>query len=252
MLGERSYSSLVIAMLGLAGVTFVALRFVVAPYGRHARGGWGPTIPEKLGWALMESPSLVLFSALFWSGSRSGDWAARTLWAMWTVHYAHRALLYPLRLPRTGKRMPAVIALLAIIFNVLNSTLNGGWLGSLSAYPEGWLMSPQFLLGATMFVGGMAINLDADRRLFALRAPGERGYKVPRGGLYDYVASPNYLGELLEWSGWALASASWGGLAFAVYTFANLAPRARSHLAWYRATFPEYPPERKALVPFVW
>ena len=36
------------------------------------------------------------------------------------------------------------------------------------------------------------------------------------------------------------------------YTFANLAPRAVSHRRWYRETFPDYPPSRKALVPWVW
>ena len=73
----------------------------------------------------------------------------------------------------------------------------------------------------------------------------------PFGGLYRWVSCPNYLGEILEWSGWALATWSWPGLAFAVFTFANLAPRALSTHRWYRETFADYPPERKALVPFV-
>ena len=37
-----------------------------------------------------------------------------------------------------------------------------------------------------------------------------------------------------------------------VWTFANLAPRARSHHAWYHASFAEYPAERKALIPRIW
>jgi len=42
------------------------------------------------------------------------------------------------------------------------------------------------------------------------------------------------------------------GLAFAVWTIANLAPRARSNHKWYRETFPDYPENRKALLPGVW
>ena len=45
---------------------------------------------------------------------------------------------------------------------------------------------------------------------------------------------------------WATA-----GLAFAVYTAANLAPRAFSHHSWYKERFADYPPTRKALIPFV-
>jgi 3-oxo-5-alpha-steroid 4-dehydrogenase 1 len=87
--------------------------------------------------------------------------------------------------------------------------------------------------------------------LRALRAPGERGYKIPKGGLYEWVSCPNYLGEMIEWTGWALATWSVAGLAFAVYTIANLAPRAVAHHRWYRMQFPEYPPGRKAIIPFV-
>jgi len=41
-------------------------------------------------------------------------------------------------------------------------------------------------------------------------------------------------------------------MVFAFWTIANLLPRARANHAWYKATFPDYPPERKALFPLVW
>jgi protein-S-isoprenylcysteine O-methyltransferase Ste14 len=65
------------------------------------------------------------------------------------------------------------------------------------------------------------------------------------------VSCPNYLGEMLEWFGWALATWSIAGLAFALYTVANLLPRALQHHRWYRAKFADYPADRKALVPYV-
>jgi 3-oxo-5-alpha-steroid 4-dehydrogenase 1 len=85
-----------------------------------------------------------------------------------------------------------------------------------------------------------------------LRQPGEGGYKIPQGGIYRYISCPNYFGEVLEWCGWALATWSLTGLTFAVWTFANLAPRARSHHAWYHSHFPTYPKERKAFIPWIW
>jgi hypothetical protein len=40
-------------------------------------------------------------------------------------------------------------------------------------------------------------------------------------------------------------------LVFALWTFFNLVPRALSHQKWYRETFPAYPAERKAIIPFI-
>ena len=100
-----------------------------------------------------------------------------------------------------------------------------------------------------MFAAGFATHVRADALLARLRAPGETGYKIPRGFLFDAVSCPNYLGEIVEWIGWALAAWSLAGASFAFWTIANLLPRALTHHRWYRATFPDYPKARYALVP---
>ena len=74
---------------------------------------------------------------------------------------------------------------------------------------------------------------------------------IPRGGLYERITAPNYFGEILEWTGWAIATWSWAGLAFAVYAVANLGPRAFANHRWYHERFPDYPPERKVLIPYL-
>jgi hypothetical protein len=43
-----------------------------------------------------------------------------------------------------------------------------------------------------------------------------------------------------------------GGALFAFFTFCNLAPRAVSHLQWYRQQFGDYPGTRKAIIPGLW
>lgn len=251
MIDVATYRILVWVMLGLAVVTFVALRFVVAPYGRHARAGWGPTIPDRVGWLLMESPSSIGFAWVVYCGGHWTEPARLALAGLWLVHYVHRTFIYPLRLKSKGKRMPVVIALMAIAFNLLNVSINATWVGRLGDYADSWLSDPRFLGGAALFAVGFVINYDADRRLFALRRDGA-GYAIPHGGLYRFVTCPNYFGELLEWIGWALASWSLGGVAFAAYTAANLVPRAIANHAWYKEKFPEYPRERKVLVPGVY
>ena len=78
-----------------------------------------------------------------------------------------------------------------------------------------WLWQPAFLVGLVLYALGLILNNWADARLRALRQPGESGYRIPRGGAYQLVSCPNYLGEIIQWSGFALASFSLPGLAFA-------------------------------------
>jgi protein-S-isoprenylcysteine O-methyltransferase Ste14 len=241
---------LVFLEIALAVVTFVALRFITAPYGRYQRAGWGVTMPARAGWLVMESVSAVLFAVVFLSGPRRADLVALVLFAMWQSHYLYRAFVYPFLL-RGGSRIPLVVVLLAIAFNVLNAWVNAYWIGTLGRYPDSWLADPRFLVGAGLFAGGLILHMWADRKLRRLRASDSNGYQVPYGGAYRWVSSPNYLGEIVEWTGWALATWSLAGLAFALYTVANLGPRAIDHHAWYRRQFPDYPAERRALIPYV-
>ena len=78
------------------------------------------------------------------------------------------------------------------------------------------------------------------------------GYSIPIGGLYKLVSCPNYLGETIEWTGYAITTNSLAGFAFAFYTFANLAPRAQHHHKWYKERFADYPANRKAYIPYFW
>ncbi len=240
-------------MFAAAGATFVATGTITAPYGRHARSGWGPGLPVRLAWMVMEAPSVFLFAAVFWMGPRATDLVPMLLAGLWLTHYVHRTLVYPLTLRGTaGKRVPIVVIGMGFVFNAVNSYVNARWLSALG--PElglRWLFGIRFLYGTMLFVTGFAINRWADWKLRRLRAPGEKGYKIPRGGLFEEISCPNYFGELVQWYGWAIATWSLPGAAFAVFTAANLIPRAVSHHRWYQRTFPEYPSRRKAVIPYL-
>jgi protein-S-isoprenylcysteine O-methyltransferase Ste14 len=191
-----------------------------------------------------------VFAVVYLAGENRAHLVPLLFLVLWQVHYAYRAFVYPFSL-RGGKRIPVTIMLMAIAFNLLNATVNAMAVSVIGDYRTSWLVDPRFLAGVALFVAGLAINRSADRTLRGLRAPGESGYKVPTGGVYRWISCPNYFGEIVQWCGWALATWSLGGLAFAVYTTANLAPRALDHHRWYRDNFPDYPPGRRALVPFV-
>lgn len=244
---------LVLAGIVVATAVFVTLFFVSAPYGRHARRGFGPMIPNHLGWLTIESPSVILFAVLFATGTAPKNLPILLFFALWEMHYVHRAFIYPWTIRDGHKKMPSVIILLGFGFNIGNAYANAHYLFTSSGgYPQSWLLDFRFVVGVVLFLVGFTINRWADTTLRSLRKPGEVSYSIPYGGLYNWVSCPNYLGEIIEWVGWALATWCLPGLAFAVWTIANLAPRARSHHAWYRANFPEYPQNRRALLPLVW
>ena len=237
----------------LALAIFAALFFLVAPYGRHSRSGWGPALNNRLGWIIMEFASPLVFAVCFILGSNSVTITALVFLVMWEAHYIHRAFIYPFSLSGRDNRMPVTVIGIGILFNAVNAYLNGRYIFTFSAgYANQWLADPRFVVGVLLFLIGFIINRQADHALRNLREPGESGYKVPYGGLYRWISCPNYLGEILTWIGWAVATWSLAGLSFAVWTMANLVPRARAHHAWYRASFSDYPPQRKALLPGVW
>ena len=118
-------------------------------------------------------------------------------------------------------------------------------------YPREWLLDGRFIAGAVVFLTGAAVNVTSDYRLAGLRRQQQGQYVIPRGGAFRFLSSPNLTGEIVEWIGFALMAWSLPGLAFAMWTAANLIPRALWRHRWYRRTFPDYPPSRRAVIPGV-
>lgn len=250
-IGLAFFTAFTWAWIGVAGVVFVTLFFITAPYGRHLRAGWGPQMPARVGWMAMEAPALLLVGLSLALGSRPLDGYSTLLGAMFLAHYVNRTLIFPLRLPPASRPMPLSIVQSAVFFNLVNGSLQGLWLGELAPSPIPLrLAEPRIALGLALFVVGAAINLHSDAILRRLRR-GAAGYAVPQGGLFRFVSCPNYFGEIVEWTGFAIAMGALPGFAFLAWTLANLVPRALEHHRWYRATFPDYPRQRRALVPFL-
>ena len=251
ILSYEEYKTVCYIWLTLAVIVFLILIFVKAPYGRHRTKGWGVEISAKNGWIIMESIPAVLLTVILILG-HNRDLVVLFFWAIWTAHYVNRAWAWPNRAKLEQKLMPLSVVILAVIFNTVNCLLNGIWLFDLSGgYELSWVTDPRFIFGVVIFFFGMILNIKSDDILFSLRDDGSTGYKIPRGGLFEKVSSPNYLGEIIEWIGFAIATWSLAGFTFAIWTFCNLAPRAFAHHRWYKEEFSDYPEDRKALIPFV-
>eukprot|EP00948_MAST-09A_sp_MAST-9A-sp1_P004300 g4300.t1 len=209
-----------------------------------------------LAWLLQECPAFILptyFLIKYPSDVFTNSTPARFLLAMFLFHYFNRSFIYPLR-KTSGKTIPILVSLLAFVFCVCNGYIQGRYLTAGWAperlYSETYLYDPRFILGTLLFFTGWAINVQADEILLNLRKPGETGYKIPRGGFFEYVSAANFAGEILEWTGWAIACSTPPAFLFAFWTILNTAPRGYIGHLWYKKKFgKKYPASRKALIP---
>jgi protein-S-isoprenylcysteine O-methyltransferase Ste14 len=236
------------AQLLLCPLVFFSLLLITAPYGRHLRSGWGPVLPSRAAWLLMELPALLVLPLLILGSPARSEPAAWLPLLFWSLHYAYRTLLFPALMRPSGNTFPLLLVAFAIGFNVLNGYNNGAALVA-NAYRETGVFAPHVFAGGLVFLTGFVMHCQADLTIRRLRQPGEREYRIPQGGLFRWVGSPQYLGEIIQWCGWAVMTWSLAGLAFALFTFCNLTPRAISNHRWYLKQFPDYPPQRKILVP---
>lgn len=253
----EGFNLFLLVMSVVAIGVFVALYFVKAGYGIFRNRNWGYLVSNKLAWCIMESP--VFFAMIFfWVMAPESHRNLTTFLflLLFELHYFQRSFIFPFLIKGNGK-MPIGVMFMGMVFNLLNSWMQGGWIFYYAPdglYGPEWLRSPQFIIGLLLFVSGMIINIDSDRRIRSLRKAGDTGYYIPTGGMFEYVSSANYFGELMEWIGFAVLTWSWSGAVFALWTFANLAPRANSIYAKYTELFGEEFLQRKVkrIIPFIY
>ncbi len=257
--GDATYDTVLTAALAMVIVVGVVAPLVPSPYGRFATERAGISVDPRLGWFLMELPSSLSFAYFFFSGPHRFELTPMVFCAVWFIHYGNRGFFFPLsiRAPR-GKRARFSLALVAFgwIVTTVHGYLNGAWFSTFGHYEPAWLHDPRFLFGLALYGVSLALNIHCDAILRNLRTPeevaaGVHTYRIPRGGLFRYVSSPSYLTELTAWLGFALFTWSLGGVFIFAISVANLLPRALSTHRWYQEKFPDYPADRRALIPYL-
>ncbi len=248
------FNQTLIAMALMGVVVFVVLYFVEAGYGYLFNPKFGFPLSNKVGWVLMEAPAFFVMA--WWCCKADGTQSVQlVLAALYLLHYFQRSFIFPL-LMRGRSKMPVGIALMGLLFNSINAYLIGCWLFELAptGYYAGWFGDLRFWSGLVIFLLGMGINMQADHIVRNLRKPGDTRHYIPRGGMFRYVSSANYFGELVEWTGFAIATWSWTGTLFVWWTFANLAPRSASLYKRYEKEFgAEFTSlRRKRILPFIY
>jgi 3-oxo-5-alpha-steroid 4-dehydrogenase 1 len=240
------------AFMGL--FVFVTLYFVDAGYGKFRSNKWGYSINNKLGWVLMECPALIPIAYTIVALTPSA--LAILFMSLYALHYVYRSFIFPALLKGNSK-MPLAITAMGATFNFTNSTL---LCASVVAFPKesytdicSYAGNWNFWLGIVLFFMGMYTHMKADHTIRNLRKPGDTNHYLPKGGLFDYVTSANYFGELLEWTGFAILLCNPAAWMFVWWTAANLVPRAHAINKKYRAEFGnEQVGKRKRVIPFIY
>lgn len=250
------------AMSTLALVVFIALNFVRAGYGIFRTPQWGFSLPNKVAWVLMEAPVFFVMLWLWADAGMTFAFPQFLFFLLFQLHYLQRSFVFPC-LMKGKSRMPVSIMAMGILFNVLNGVMQAGgifWFppldgadNSLYAIGAEYLLRPSAKVGLLLFVAGMLVNLHSDHVIRHLRAPGDTRHYLPSRGMYRYVTSANYFGELVEWTGFALLTASPAAWVFVWWTAANLVPRAAAIHRHYRSEFgDEAVGYRKRIIPFIY
>jgi 3-oxo-5-alpha-steroid 4-dehydrogenase 1 len=210
--------------------------------------------------------------------------------AMFIIHYLNRALISPLRTP-SRSRSHIIVNILGAAFNLANGFSMAAYLSSPPAqsFLADAYTRTLFVVGVGIWAAGLVGNILHDEILLAIRrkAVAKRDknqgknaeyYGIPQGMLYNFISYPNYLCEWIEWTGFALAAAPLPTSIFSQVlslTFLEslsrmsvpktltppwifvitevlvMLPRAYRGHQWYLNRFPEYPPNRKVVVPFI-
>ena len=164
----------------LCPVVLISLLVTTAPYGRHHRPGWGPCLPARVAWFLMELPALLVVPGLVLSSPARAEPGAWIPVALWLLHYGYRTLVFPALMRPSGKTFPILLVGFAIGFNLLNGYNNGTALIA-NGFAGASTNSIRFLAGFLLFVAGFAVHCQADHIIRMLRRPGDTGYRP------DYV-----------------------------------------------------------------
>ena len=201
-------------------------------------------------WFLFELPALVTFPAIYLA---SGNLylVGNVVLGLWLAHYIHRSLIWCWLVPKRN----ATVSLADVhLFHWLQPDQRraiGLVHGLRHSLPRAMADGAPLIAGVGLFVAGAALNVWSDYRLLHLRTKAGDSRVIPSGGAFNFACCPNLTGEIIEWIGFAVLTWSLPGLAFALWTVANLVPRAVWRRDWYRENSDDFPKRRAALIPGV-
>lgn len=259
--GDTAFDTVLWVGLIFAAITVLGAWAVKSPYGRFASNKMGISLNPKLGWWLMEIPATVVFLWFYFQGKNATELVPMIMAGIWILHYSNRGWFFPLSIrtvPGKKSTFGISVMLAGMFVTSIHGYLNARWFSDVGThFTPDWLTDPRFIGGLIIYAAGLFVILQSESIMRNLRpkntdnAAAMTEYKIPFGGMFRWVSSPQYLGELIAWTGFSILT--WGvpGLIIFLISAGNLVPRAFATHKWYREKFSDYPAQRKAIVPFI-
>lgn len=249
-------------LLGYAGYAITAFQFLIiassysqeanletcAAYSKMAKKSPNKMIPSQIGMLYIYLPSFLLCSVCLMGMIPNVQMTPASI-LTW-IHFAKRVLEVLFLHKYSGKVEENLSRAIGVFYSLVSFLIccvakNNASLASAT-------------LGYVFFFIGITGNFYHHYLLANLRRPQQqskeqeqRRYVAPRDGLFDYVAAPHYLFELIGWLGIVMVAQQ--GNAFLVFggMSSYLSGRSVSQNRWNREKFDEkeWPRTRKNLIP---
>ncbi|KAJ6819205.1 very-long-chain enoyl-CoA reductase-like isoform X1 [Iris pallida] len=214
-----------------------------------SKGWWrGTTLSSRAGMLLLYAPAAAAAAASFFVPGAVVGARAQLLCAALAVHFFKR-LFEVLFIHQYSGRMLLGSAI-PITFSYTVSTVSMIYAQYLSRDMAEPAVNLEYA-GIVLFLIGIAGNFYHHYLLSKLRQKGDKGYKIPRGGLFELVLCPHYLFEIIGFYGVAMIAQTIYSVSFALGTTFYLVGRSAATRKWYLSKFENFPREVKALVPYI-
>ncbi|KAJ1968651.1 3-oxo-5a-steroid 4- dehydrogenase [Dispira parvispora] len=217
--------------------------------------GWRTTfICEYLG-PLLANPLFYYLPQIFYGRAVAHSCMQTTALVMFEAHFLKR-LYETIFVHRfSSGTMPFANLIKNTTYYTLLAGANvgfwvyGPWNGALEPSAQRSTAYTAVCIG--LFVFAQISNFLTHINLRNLRPPGTRVRKIPRGYGFDLVSCPNYFFEVTSWVAFTLYTRSLASLIFTVVGAAQMYIWAVKKHKNYRREFPNYPKNRKAMIPFI-
>ena len=217
----------------------------------------GPTWPSQVGMLVIYTPALIASVALLKLGTLPADALSLPFSipppspaaVFCAFHFAKRVcevLLVHRYSGRVDRKTPSLVGFYYAVVAVLVAFVS-------DPHPSATALQ----VGKILFGIGLAGNFYHHRLLAKLRSDStagvEKKYVPPKGGLFNFVAAPHYLFELIGWLGVAITANHLNVYLVFTAMCSYLAGRSVAQNEFNRKKFSsdEWPETRKNLVPFI-